>query len=88
MIETIATGYQDMIVRWKKATMALWKPDQKYGQALVDELQRHSGREIAMFSDPVEAVLYFALIRILKEMEAAGIPIVRSSEADGQTRLV
>lgn len=52
----------ELIVRWKRTTRVLAPGNQKYGQHLTEILEKRTDKELAFFSDPVEAAAFFCLI--------------------------
>ena len=67
----------ELIVRWKRTTRVLAPGNQNYGQHLMDILEKRTDKELALFSDPVEAAAVFCLIDLCrtKERESA-IPLM------------
>jgi len=53
---------EELIVRWKKTTRALKKPEQEHGRYFTNLLDNLTDAELAFFSDPVEAAAFFCLL--------------------------
>ncbi len=59
----------ELIVRWKRTSRVLAPENQKYGQHLTDILEKRTDKELALFSDPVEAAAFFCLIDLCRTKE-------------------
>jgi hypothetical protein len=53
--------------RWLKASRALSKEDQIYGQRLAEMVKMHSSEAFYALDDPLEAAVFSVLIELLKE---------------------
>ena len=64
-------GVKDVSARWLKASKALKKEDQIYGQRLAEMARKHSSESFYALDDPLEAAVFSALLEILKETDKA-----------------
>ena len=69
--ESIRMGVKDVSARWLKASKALKKEDQVYGQKLADMVKKHSSEAFYGLDDPVEAPVFSVLLELVKEMDKA-----------------
>jgi hypothetical protein len=60
-------GVKDLSARWMKASRALKKEDQVYGQKLAEMAKKHSSEAFYALDDPLEAALFSVLVEIMKE---------------------
>jgi hypothetical protein len=67
--ESVRMGVKEVSERWLKASRALKKEDQVYGQMLADMARKHSSEAFYALDDPLDAALFSALVEILKELE-------------------
>ena len=59
-----------MFGRWLKASQALKKEDQVYGQKLADRwLRSTQARHSTLWMDPLEAAVFLVLVDLIKEIE-------------------
>ena len=63
---------KDVSARWLKASKALKKEDQIYGQRLAEMARKHSSEAFYALDDPLEAAVFSALIELLKKVEEQG----------------
>jgi hypothetical protein len=63
-----------MADRWKRATRALKKEDQEYGNRLARILEDYPGNISNRFEDPLEEAALVLCIGILKELERDDAP--------------
>ena len=56
--ESVRQGTNDVSVRWLKASRALKKEDQVYGQRLADLAKKHSSEAFYALDDPLEAAVF------------------------------
>jgi hypothetical protein len=56
--ESIRMGVKDVSARWLKASRALKKEDQVYGQMLADMAKKHSSEAFYALDDPLEAAIF------------------------------
>jgi len=83
------TDLDPLITRWKRTTRALKIQDQRYGKYLTDILERRTDAELVLFSDPVEAALFFCLLDFLESVQAGeGFSRYPPPLQPGQVRLV
>ena len=62
-------GVKDVSARWLKASRALKKEDQIYGQRLADMAKKHSSEAFYALDDPLEAAVFSVLVELIKETE-------------------
>jgi hypothetical protein len=67
--ESVRMGVKDVSVRWLKASRALKKEDQIYGQRLAEMAKTHSSESFYALDDPLEAAVFSVLLELIKEME-------------------
>jgi len=67
--ESVRMGVKDVSSRWLKASKALKKEDQIYGQMLAEMARKHSSEAFYALDDPLEAAVFSVLVEILKEMD-------------------
>jgi hypothetical protein len=65
------TAVREIADRWAHGSRALLAESQPYGYRLAAMLRRHENDSVARFDDPLEAALFFVLIELAKEQEAA-----------------
>jgi hypothetical protein len=63
-------GVKDVSARWLKASRALKKEDQVYGQRIAEMATKHSSEAFYALDDPLEAAVFSVLIEMLKEADA------------------
>lgn len=69
--ESIRMGIQDVSARWLKASRALKKEDQIYGQKLAEMAKKHVSEAFYALDDPLEAAVFSVLVEMLKEADKA-----------------
>ena len=69
--ESIRMGIKDVSARWLKASRALKKDDQIYGQKLAEMAKKHASEAFYALDDPLEAAVYSVLVEMLKEADKA-----------------
>ena len=69
--ECIRMGVKDISARWLKASKALKKEDQVYGQRLAEMANKHSSEAFYALDDPLEAAVFSVLLELVKEMDKA-----------------
>lgn len=62
-------GGKDVSARWLKASRALKKDDQVYGQKVAEMAKKHSSEAFYALDDPLEAVVFSVLVELLRELE-------------------
>jgi hypothetical protein len=67
--ESVRMGVKDVSARWLKASRALKKDDQVYGQEVAEMAKRHSSEAFYALDDPLEAAVFSVLVELLREME-------------------
>ena len=68
-IESVRRQVKVMAERWYRARKALKVEDQIYAEKLAYLAKKHSNEAFYAFDDPLEAVVFFILIELMKEME-------------------
>jgi hypothetical protein len=69
--ESMRIGAKDVSARWLKASRALKKKDQIYGQRLAEMAKKHSSEAFYALDEPLEAAVFSALVEMVKEMDKA-----------------
>ncbi|MCX6680949.1 MAG: hypothetical protein NTX42_11395 [Methanothrix sp.] len=67
--ESVRMGVKDVSARWLKASRALKKEDQVYGQRVAQMALKHSSEAFYALDDPLEAAVFSVLVELLKELE-------------------
>ena len=67
--ESIRMGVKDVSSRWLKASKALKKEDQIYGQKLAEMAREHSSEAFYALDDPLEAAVFSVLVELVKHMD-------------------
>jgi hypothetical protein len=67
--KSVRMGSQEVAQRWLKASRALNKDDQIYGQRLAEMVKMHSSEAFYALDDPLEAAVFSVLIELLKESD-------------------
>jgi hypothetical protein len=67
--ESIRMGVKEVSASWLKASKALKKEDQIYGQKVADMAKRHSSEAFYALDDPLEAAVFSVLVELIKEMD-------------------
>ena len=67
--ESVRMGVKDVSARWLKASKALKKEDQVYGERLAEMVRKHSSEAFYALDDPLEAAVFSALVELLKEAD-------------------
>ncbi len=66
--ESVRMGVKDVSARWLKASRALKKEDQVYGQKLAEMAKKHSSEAFYALDDPLEAAVFSVLVEVMKEL--------------------
>ena len=69
--ESMRMGVKDISFRWLKASKALKKEDQVYGQRQAEMANKHSSESFYALDDPLEAAVFSVLLELVKEMDKA-----------------
>jgi hypothetical protein len=64
-------GVKDVSARWLKASKALKKEDQAYGQKMAEMAKKHSSEAFYSLDDPLEDAVFSMHVKMLKEMDKA-----------------
>ena len=67
--ESVRMGVKDVAARWLKATKALKKEDQIYGQMIAEMAKRHSSEAFYALDDPLEAAVFSVLVEMMRKLE-------------------
>lgn len=67
--ESVRMGAKDVSARWLKATRALKKDDQIYGQMIAEMAKKHSSEAFYALDDPLEAAVFSVLVEIMKRQD-------------------
>lgn len=70
-------GVKEVSARWLKASRALKKEDQVYGQKLAEMAKEHSSEAFYALDDPLEAAVFSVLVEMLKERETRAIRSIK-----------
>jgi len=65
-------GVKDVSARWLKASRALKKEDQVYGQKVAQMAKKHSSEAFYALDDPLEAAVFSVLVEMIKERSERG----------------
>jgi hypothetical protein len=66
--ESAKMGVNEVSARWLKASRALKKEDQVYGQRLAGMAKKHSCEAFCALEDPLDAAIFSVLVEIMKEL--------------------
>ncbi|MFZ0005207.1 MAG: hypothetical protein WCC86_08975 [Methanoregula sp.] len=66
---SIRLGVNNMADRWARSARALKKEGRKYGERLVELVKTHSSEAFVACDDPLEAVVFSALVEIFKRQD-------------------
>lgn len=67
--ESVRMGVKEVSSRWLKASRALTKDDQVYGQMVAQMAKKHSSEAFYALDDPLEAAVFSVLVEMRKELE-------------------
>jgi hypothetical protein len=67
--ESVRMGAKEVSARWLKASRALKKDDQVYGQKVAEMAKKHSSEAFYALDDPLEAAVFSVLVELLRELE-------------------
>ncbi len=70
--ESVRMGMKDVSARWLKASKALKKDDQVYGQMIAEMTKMHSSEAFYCLDDPLEAAMFSVLVEIMKRQDKEG----------------
>jgi hypothetical protein len=62
-------GVNEVSERWLKASKALRKEDQVYGQKIAEMAKMHSDEAFYYLDDPLEAALFSVLVEMVKDLD-------------------
>ena len=65
--ESVRMGVKDVSARWLRASKALKKEDQVYGQMVAEMAKKHSSEAFYALDDPLEAAVFSVLVGMIKE---------------------
>ncbi len=66
---SIRMAVKDVSARWMKASKALKKEDQIYGQLVAEMAKKHSSEAFYALDDPLEAAIFSVLVEMMKEKD-------------------
>jgi hypothetical protein len=66
---SIRQGINEIANRWAQSSRWLKKPDQKYGELLVQYTKTYSSEAFDACQDPLEGAVFSALVGIIKRQE-------------------
>ncbi len=69
--ESVRMAVKDVSARWMKASKALKKEDQIYGQMVAELAKRHSSEAFYALYDPLEAAVFSVLVEVMRERSLA-----------------
>ena len=73
-------GVKEVSTRWLKASKALKKEDQIYGQMIAEMAKKHSSEAFYALDDPLlEAAVFSVLVEMMRERDEA---IAKQSSVD------
>jgi hypothetical protein len=64
--ESVRMGVKEVSARWSRASKALRKEDQVYGQMIAEMARKHSSEAFYALDDPLEAAVFSVLVEIMK----------------------
>ena len=67
--ESIRMGAIEVSATWLKASRALKKEEQIYGQKLAEMVKKHSSEAFYAFNDPLEVAVFSVLVEMMKETD-------------------
>jgi hypothetical protein len=67
--ESVRMAVKEVSARWLKASKALKKEDQVYGQRLAEMAKKHSSEAFYALDDPLEAAVFSVLVELVKELD-------------------
>ncbi len=62
--ESVRMGVKGVSARWLKASKALKKEDQIYGQMIAEMARKHSSEAFYAMDDPLEAAILSVLVEL------------------------
>jgi hypothetical protein len=74
-------GVKDVAGRWAKASRALKKEDQVYGQKLAEMAKKHSSEAFCALDDPLEAAVFSVLVEMMKK-RSRGEDTIKETEIE------
>ena len=69
--ESVRMGVKDVSARWMKASKALKKDDQIYGQMIAEMAKKHSSEAFYALDDPLEAAVFSVLVEMIRTRDKA-----------------
>lgn len=69
--ESVRMGVKDVSARWLKASKALKKDDQIYGQMIAEMAKKHSSEAFYALDDPLEAAVFSVLVEMIRTKDKA-----------------
>jgi hypothetical protein len=66
---SVRQGVNSTADRWARSARALRKEDQRFGERLVEMAKTHSSEAFVACDDPLEGVVFSALVEILRRQD-------------------
>ena len=66
---SVRQGVMSTADRWARSARALKKEDRQYGELLVELAKVHSSEAFVACDDPLEAVVFSALVEIIRRQD-------------------
>ena len=78
-------GVKEVSSRWLKASRALAKDDQVYGQMVAQMAKKHSSEAFYALDDPLEAAVFSVLVEMQKDLDGMKVESMNDEKtnADG-----
>ena len=84
--ESVRQGVKGPIDRLARATRALKKEDQPYGERLVVLAKKHSSEAFYGCDDPLEAVVFSVLVEMLRQQDEQESKDTRKETVEKEAR--
>ena len=69
--KSVRMGMNEVSARWPKASKALKKEDQVYGQKVAEIARKHFSEAFYALDDPLEAAVFSVLVEMMRGMDKA-----------------
>jgi hypothetical protein len=67
--ESVRQGVKNTANHWARSSRALKREERQYGERLIELAKRHSSEAFIACDDPLEAVVFSALVEIIKRQD-------------------
>lgn len=67
--ESVRMGVKEVSAKWLRASKALEKEDQIYGQKVAEMAKKHSSEAFYALDDPLEVAVFSVLLEMFKKKE-------------------